>query len=350
MNRDMYTNVLGPQDWSMMTVMYPDENNSVIVSNSWHQKRVRVPLPQFVEELLGDDLSHKVIRQLEGLGFTSDTSMSADEQRLIERWLERGWGPSLEYLLWSRVSQYADEDQPDVRAEIVKEYQKRDGAPPTRVRSGGEYIPLGPFLELPSDVSVGEIYMRRRTVRKYADRLVSLKMLSSVLWHGFERLRGCRKIEVDGGDLVQLFRSYGSAFDVYVMIYGVDSLGPGVYVYEPVGHSLKLVRAGEFRQEMFDILCGQGAPKTASWTIFLVANFPQYQWRYRHERALRNLYIEAGRIGHELILVGSSFGFGTFQTPAARDREAMELLALDKVCQAPVYSLTMGIDSRFIHE
>jgi dipeptidyl aminopeptidase/acylaminoacyl peptidase len=43
---------------------------------------------------------------------------------------------------------------------------------------------------------------------------------------------------------------------------------------------------------MVSMLQGMRSP-TAAWTLSLVADFPRYQWRYRNEHRLRQLYLEA---------------------------------------------------------
>jgi SagB-type dehydrogenase family enzyme len=138
--------------------------------------------------------------------------------------------------------------------------------------------------------------------------------------------------------------SYGVAFDFYIVVFEVESLTSGIYFYDLRDHAVLLLRSGTFRPVMTGLLSNQAAPDTAGWTILLVADLPQYQWRYRHERALRNLYLEAGRIGQHLILTSTLFGLATLPTPALADRDLSALLQLDPVRQTPIYSLTMGLD------
>jgi nitroreductase len=58
---------------------------------------------------------------------------------------------------------------------------------------------------------------------------------------------------------------------------------------------------------------------------------------------LRNLYIDAGRVAQQLLLIAGAYAIGSFMTPALRDRALAALLHLDPARQAPLYSVTMGL-------
>jgi nitroreductase len=72
----------------------------------------------------------------------------------------------------------------------------------------------------------------------------------------------------------------------------------------------------------------------------------QYQWRYRHERALRNLYIESGNLFQRVLVVATALRLSGLPTPAFSDETVAALLNLNSVRQFPVYSLTFGMDPR----
>ncbi|HEY2961684.1 MAG TPA: SagB/ThcOx family dehydrogenase [Pyrinomonadaceae bacterium] len=272
--------------------------------------------------------------------------IDADSARHLAHWIERGWHTSLEYYLWSRHSKFIDENDStgDLRRDAIRTYLEKQ-APPARIKPEGEYLLLPAAVEAAENLSLGELLLRRRTQRTYRREPVSLSSLSSLLWFGLNAVRKTRASLTDN-DLLSYLKSYGVAFDFYLVIYDVESLASGTYFYDIRDHAVLLSRAGLFRNEMTELLSNQPAPETAAWSIVLVADLLQYQWRYRHERALRNLYIEAGRIGQHLILTGTLFGLGTLPTPALSDRGLSALLQLDPLRQTPVYSLTMGLDRR----
>jgi len=147
-------------------------------------------------------------------------------------------------------------------------------------------------------------------------------------------------------DPLSYLESYGAAWDLYLCIYSVAEIEAGSYYYDIVGHQLINVRPGDHRETMIDALQGLRVPATAAWTLGLMADFPRYQWRYRHEYALRKLYVEAGFIAQELLMLGMSYGLETLVTPAQKDTPYLELHGLSGDRYAPVYTLTMGLSRK----
>jgi SagB-type dehydrogenase family enzyme len=126
-------------------------------------------------------------------------------------------------------------------------------------------------------------------------------------------------------------------------VYSVEGLPPGAYFYDGVAHALVPTgRAGECREAVRHLLFGSEAPLTANWTLILVADFARLQFYRPDERALRDLYVEAGALGQRLLLVAGAFGLAALPTPACRDREMEGFLSLDARRHGPVYTFTMG--------
>lgn len=259
-------------------------------------------------------------------------------------WVRFGWQASLDYFMWSRHVQYADKDDRtgSIRCSSLQAYVDERGLPPTRMAVVGAELVLPIPEALPKDAMLGNIMMRRRTVRRFRANSASLQDLSNVLWHGLEHVRQCRALSQQ--NLMNLLVSYGVAFEFFLICYDVQHVPCGVYSYDLFNHRLILIQEGDYRERMIEILVGQSPPSTAHWTVILLADYDQYQWRYRHERALRNIYIEAGRICHELIMYGLAYNVGTFMTPAIRDSRLLALLQInDTVRFDPIYTLTMGL-------
>jgi SagB-type dehydrogenase family enzyme len=305
--------------------------------------------------------NHRLIKQEDLFNILLDNIGNADEAiyevfapqfidedttNHILHWWERKWHPSLEYYVWSRKATFFDSHDEDgrKREEALTAYEAHSPAP-ERLRPEGVVYSLPEPTELPATMTVGHNLLNRRTIRRYRDEAAPLYSLSSLLWHGLDSVRRTRKAAQQEATMGHL-RSYGSAFDIYPVLYHVDGVPIGVYYYDIEKHELTLVREGNYRSEMVTNLVDHDAPMSASWTIMIVGDFLQYQWRYRHERALRNLYIEAGRVSQWLILTGALYGLASFPTPAMVDSGLSDLLALDAQRQCPIYSLTQGLDKR----
>jgi len=277
----------------------------------------------------------------------SRTVGASDEDRSAlepgwRHWLDRGWRPSDTYYVASRRWDYADSTDPDdaIRAAALRGYAATDGPPPDEVLPEGPVVELGPPAQ-PGAQRVSQLLVERRSGRAYVPRPTPRERLSGLLWHGLAEVRA-RRERTDPGQPLSYLDSYGSAWDFHLCVYDVRGIDPGTYRYDILRHRLIGIRPGDHREAMIDVLQGMHSPATAAWTLGLVADFPRYQWRYRHEHGLRRLYLEAGVIGQELIVLGSSYGLSTLVTPAQKDRPYLELHGLPDDRYGAVYTLTMG--------
>ncbi|MDR7313772.1 SagB/ThcOx family dehydrogenase [Brevibacillus nitrificans] len=303
-----------------------ESQDQVLISDAWSGQITEICREELLDWMTAefkkepDNLS--LIQRLESKGNFRGKEMEDKDIELVKHWWERKWFPSLEYYLWSR------------------NYTK---VPVTTADLPNCIKPLGRVLRLPEPAklsessSLGKVLMNRRSTRTYSRRPVDLKVFSSVLWYGYQRVRQ-NKLEVT--------HSIGVSFDNYIVVYSVEGISPGIYYYDISEHALILVREGEYREEMYKNLMTQSGPLTAGWTLFLVHDFVRFQTAYPYEAAMRHLFIEAGRIMQPLLLVGTANQLGGLVTPAIRDRKVSELMGLDIERQAPIYSITMGADWR----
>lgn len=281
--------------------------------------------------------------------FPDDASNDVNREFLTSgwrHWHHRGWRPSDQSYVASRRWQYADTDDvgDGIRARTLEDYLQAGGGPPREVLPDGPGIPLGEPAP-PGTRPVSELLASRRTGRAYVPKPASMTTLSGLLWHALADVRA-RRERTTAAEPLSFLDSFGSAWDFHICVYSVDGLEPGSYRYDIERHELRTVRLGDHRDAMIDVLQGMHSPATATWTIGLVADFPRYQWRYRHEHGLRRLWFESGAIGQELIVVGASYGLNTLVTPAQKDRPYLALHGLDDRRYASVYTLTMGLARR----
>lgn len=274
----------------------------------------------------------------------------------VEFWHRRKWRPSLEYHLASRDLPYSDSGPQamDTRRRLLTAYGGAGALPPRLRPARGRRVALPEPVAGEPARPLGAALLSRRSVRAYLPGPTPAGALSHLLRTGLAKVaeNQRRRGEEDPRDLL---RSFGTAFDFYVLTYNVDGIDPAAWLLDldgrdPAGPGrtpeLIEVRPGDHRAAMREVFYGSPWPLTAAWTLVMVADFEQYQYRYRHERALRNLYIESGHLAQKLLLLADTHGLGTLVTPAVRDGLAEELLGLDPVRQATVYTLTMGPDPR----
>ncbi|MEO3818599.1 SagB/ThcOx family dehydrogenase [Plantactinospora sp. B24E8] len=281
----------------------------------------------------------------DGGGWATAVHADDDRRHLVagwRHWQRRGWYPSDQYYVASRRWDYADTVDADeaIRTATLQRYLEVDGRPPEERPLDGLRTALGKPAE-PTGDPVAQLMVSRRSGRAYVPKPVPVERLSGLLWYGLADVRA-RRHGTDHARPMSYLDSYGSAWDFHVCVYDVAGVEPGAYRYDIRTHELISVRPGNHRQAMTDVLQGMRSPATAAWTLGMVADFPRYQWRYRHEHGLRRLYLESGILGQQLVVLGSAYGLSTLVTPAQRDRPYLALHGLTEDRYAPVYTLTTG--------
>lgn len=263
----------------------------------------------------------------------------------VDHWVARGWDISLDYYMASRDIDYADKADPDnsVRRALIERVMAEEPVPARRPVTGPR-VPL-PQPAPPPVRPLGEVLMGRRSVRRYRTGATTAAQVSQLLAQGLDAVRRLRETTDFGEPLDLLLKSFGAGFEYYVACYDVAGIDRGVYHYDLVKHTLTRVSdIPELEQEQW--FWGMPGPRTAAGTVVFVSDFAQVLYRYSHERALRDLYIEAGRLAQRLIVAAGYAGLGTVVTPAVRDTLVNERFALDPAREAVIYTVTFGVDGR----
>jgi SagB-type dehydrogenase family enzyme len=266
----------------------------------------------------------------------------------INHWRKRNWELSLFYYLWSRTGHLVDKgkEYQENQVRTISSYLQEKEIPKEVKPSSILSIPLNEKTPLPNK-SIGQVMQEREAVRATPVRTIPIETLSSILWHGFNTLRDYRinhgNIEANPLDAVE---SFGSAFDVYLCVYTSDILGAGVYYYDITNNTLEYVipikDVNVFRTKMYNAQVEQKIAFTASTSILLVCDFARYQWRYRQESALRQIYINCGQITHPLMLLSAAYDYKTHISPAIMDSLALEIVGLPKEKYQVMYVLSIG--------
>ncbi|MCP1133367.1 SagB/ThcOx family dehydrogenase [Paenibacillus polysaccharolyticus] len=337
--------------WCPLTTMQmhvgEQKNGYVEVENPLLQKRLLMSRSAMLELLKESFINPSnpigvAANRLREYGLLDADELDAETVNAIEHWKRRNWQDSLGYYLKSRVTDFADSNN-DYRTKnhiILQDYLQKDGPPPPHKRAGENAKQLVEPLLLP-DVPLGKVLHKRSATRHVPARNFENDILSSILFHGTQLIRKNRTVPQTKGNRSYLY-SFGCAFDLYLVVYDITGIEPGIYFYDVEDHSIELIISGDFREQMSATLYGLNWPLTAGCTLLYVAEYERYQWRYRHERALRNLFIDAGRAVHQAILCSTAFGKLTSHTPAVKDELATEILRLDPTREQVLYTLTLS--------
>jgi len=210
-------------------------------------------------------------------------------------------------------------------------------------REGGEVRETGVArvrLKLPessykSPVSIEEAILVRRSIREYADKPLTLKQLSQILWAAqgiTERRWGFRTAPSAGATY---------PLEVYVVVKGggVEDLDPGIYHYLPASHEIELVKPGDYSRDLMRAALGQEWVLEAAVNLVINAVYERTTRRYG-ERGYRYVYMEVGHVGQNVYLQCVSLGLACVVIGAFYDDEVKRIVG---GIGEPLYIIPIGV-------
>ncbi len=232
---------------------------------------------------------------------------------------------------------YHQWSKPSFMGLLAKSFRVLPPPSPYKMYPGAAVVPLPP-IPSPGGPALEAVIARRRSVREYGERAVTLEELSRLLHYS----AGI----TDRRDPTPAFRaapSSGALFpiEVYPVLFHVEGVAPGVYHYDVERHRLELVRAGDFRREVFRAALSQEMVLGAALVLVLTGVFSRVQWKYT-DRSYRYLMLEAGHIGQNVYLAATALSLGACAIGAFFDDDLNSLLGLDGQDEATVYLLALG--------
>jgi SagB-type dehydrogenase family enzyme len=192
-------------------------------------------------------------------------------------------------------------------------------AMPARAQPADEPVTLPPPA-LTGPVSVEDALQRRRSVRAFSSRALTLAEVSQLLWAAQGRTTA------DG------HRTVPSAGATYPLELGlavgrVEGLVPGLYRYDAAAHTLHRQRVGDLRAELATAVLGQAWVGTAP-ALLVITAVPQRTAGKYGERALRYAQIEVGHVSQSVYLQATVRGLGTTFVGAFDDARLGRMLEL----------------------
>lgn len=185
--------------------------------------------------------------------------------------------------------------------------------------------------------SLEEALRARRSIRDYSNKLISLDILSQLLF-------AAQGVTGQDGDLMlRTAPSAGALYpiEIYAVVNNVAGLEKGIYHYAVTDHSLKLVQKGDFRKRITGCALDQEMAGESDVTFILTAIFRRMTWKYE-ERGYRYAYIEAGHIGQNIALQSASLGLGAVGIGAFYDDDINQLVGIDGKTEATLYLYAVG--------
>ncbi len=189
-----------------------------------------------------------------------------------------------------------------------------------------------PKPRITGKLSLEETLNKRRTVRSYTSRPISLEDLSQLLW-------ACQGSTSPDGKRTAPSAGALYPLEVFAVVGNVKDIEAGIYRYIPKSHSLQLVIKGEYRRSLASAALGQEQIITASVNILISAIYERLSWKYG-DRSVRYTHIEVGHAAQNILLQAQSLGLGICPIGAFNDDKVKNVLQLNE--EQPIYILTVG--------
>lgn len=190
-----------------------------------------------------------------------------------------------------------------------------------------QIVPL-PKPVIEKDFSLDLAIEKRRSVRSFRDKDLTLSQISQLLWaaQGITDSRRSLRATPSAGALYPL------------QLYLVKS--DGLWVYLPKKHALKKVSGKNMRNDLTTACLGQGAVRRAPISIVITADYSVIARKYG-DRAKRYTHFEVGHAAQNILLEAVSLGLGAVPIGACRDSAIDKLFGLPKNL-ATLYVIPIG--------
>lgn len=188
------------------------------------------------------------------------------------------------------------------------------------------------------------VLSRRRSVRAYAPKALSLPNLTALLEHA-DGVTGQLRDPVHA-EIVQSVRAAPSGgalypIEVYVVALNVDGLSAGVYHYHPVQRCLEVLRLGDFSEQIGSLVL-TGQPQLTAAAVIVLTGRWNLPLRKYGERGYRVLLLDAGHVAQNILLVATALGIGACPVAGFHDDALARELGVDAQEEPVLYTLTLG--------
>lgn len=184
-----------------------------------------------------------------------------------------------------------------------------------------------------SEVSLEAALLKRRSVRKFADKPLTLAEISQLCWaaQGISGRTNRYRNTPSAGALCPL--------ELYLLAGNVEGLSSGAYKYNPEGHELFLTVKGDIREDLASAAIYQTFISEAPATFIIAAVYGRTTVKYG-QRGIRYVYMEAGHAAQNIYLQAQALGLGTVTVGAFDDEEVKSVLKMAN--EEPLYIMPTG--------
>lgn len=190
-----------------------------------------------------------------------------------------------------------------------------------------------PAPRLDGNIPVETALLKRRSVRSYAAKALTLAEVSQLLWsaQGITDSRGFRTAP-SAGALYPL--------EIYIVAGRVQDLPAGVYKYTPHKHELFKILEGDRLAQLCGAALNQSSIMQAPLVMVFCAVYERTTGKYG-DRGIQYVYMEVGHASQNVCLQAVSLGLGTLTIGAFYDDQVKTVIhAMADEC--PLYIMPIG--------
>lgn len=193
------------------------------------------------------------------------------------------------------------------------------------ISKGGEMIdlPKPQFTNVPLE----ECIQKRRSVRNFENKELSLQQISNILWSAQGITDSIRELRAAP--------SAGATYPLELFVAKKD----GLFRYIPDGHKLKKEQGIDLRKDIARAALNQNFIADAGIVIIITAVYNRTAYRYG-ERAYRYINNEVGHCAQNIHLEAVALGLGSVPVGAFDDEKLKKILKLKE--EEPLYIIPVG--------
>jgi len=184
-----------------------------------------------------------------------------------------------------------------------------------------------PKPRLKGALSLEEAIQKRRSVRSYSSKELTIEEISQLCW-------ACQGITDKSG--FRAAPSAGATYPLEVYILNKD----GIYHYIPETHTLEKKSDKDVKAELARACLGQHFVQEAPFDMVICAVYERLNTRYG-QRAIRYTDIEVGHAAQNVHLEAVALGLDSVSVGVFQDEAVSEVLGLPKN-EKPIYVILVG--------
>ena len=203
-----------------------------------------------------------------------------------------------------------------------------------------------PVIKLPvpvlkGTITVEEALAKRRSVRNYANKPLTVKEVSQILWAAYGITKPSTNLKYQGG--LRTAPSAGAIYplELYIVAGNVTEIEPGIYKYQPETNELLLLSEGDKRQALYNASYQQDMILNAPASIVYSAVFERTVQRYGQRGRERYVCMDLGHSAENVYLQAVALGLGTCAVGSFSDNDVKLVVGMPQQ-EEPLYIMPIG--------